>query len=321
MAGALALAPACRRTPDREAALRALVLEVVRPNAQALLAESRTFDAALQKSLDAGRDAFKRALLAWKRAATFRDGPLVQSNALVRAMFWPARPKAIDAAVLGVGSIDRRSIEAASVDAKGLFALEYLLFAGTEGGERRHRYACEASANVVAYAERIARLLGDGRDYADAFARAGRDSVNQLIVQSIDTIEALAGRLAKLTRTASAGEIRPVAVESYYSGTSLAIALALVTGTEALYSGAGGGGLGDVAAGVSKPVDTRVRDAFTAARDALEKLGAPLEQSVRSNPSSMANASAAIKALELALKVDLASALGITLTFTSADGD
>jgi len=35
----------------------------------------------------------------------------------------------------------------------------------------------------------------------------------------------------------------------------------------------------------------------------------------------MAKAAAAIKALELALKVDLASALGITLTFTSTDGD
>jgi predicted lipoprotein len=313
--------------------LRALVLEVITPNTRAMVSESRALDEAIRAlpsgghgSLEAARSAFKKTLVAWKRSSAFRSGPVAQSNAFVRAMFWPARPKALDEVLFGNDPIDRRLVEGRGVDAKGLFGLEYLLFAGIDRSvgpswERRCRYAAEVSGNVLAYAERALRLIGDGREYAQVFASAGPESVNQLVAHSVDAIEGLAGRIAKLVRLAGEGEIRPVDVEGYYSALSCEIACALVAGTEALYSGPNGQSVSDLVALASRPTDDRIRRAFATARQALSGLNEPLEHAAKTNPSAMASVASAVKKLELAIKVDLVSALGITLSFTSTDGD
>ena len=53
----------------------------------------------------------------------------------------------------------------------------------------------------------------------------------------------------------------------------------------------------------------------------MQALGAPLERVVTTNRPALAVAAAVTKVLERSLKVDVASALGVTLTFQTGDGD
>jgi len=54
---------------------------------------------------------------------------------------------------------------------------------------------------------------------------------------------------------------------------------------------------------------------------AIESIGAPLEQVVPENPTAVQKAQDQTRALEVLCKADLASTLGVTLTFSSNDGD
>jgi predicted lipoprotein len=319
--------------------LAAIVRDVVAPNTARVAADSRALRAALvgfvgndsPASLRASQKAFRTALLSWKRLSTFKSGPVVETNALLRAMFWPARPRAIESALADPRPVSERRIEELGADAKGLFAIEYVMYAGVEeraepGGQgssndRRRQYLVEAATSVVAYAERTERLLGDGALFARTYAAAERSSLEQLLAHSIDSIEVVVGRIARIVRLRAQGTLRPTDVEGYYSKTSLEIALALLAGIEGLYLGSGSGGVTDLVSHITPSVDARVRTHFAAARDALSGLGAPLEEAARTKEPDLVRTQAVLRTLEVAMKTEVTSALGVSVTFSGSDGD
>jgi predicted lipoprotein len=323
---ALSAAFGCGRR-DQAAVLSALVTDVVLGMAREMRAQSSALHAALrtlssEPSLAHQRAAqadFKRATLAWKQGYAFRAGPFVSSNAFQRAAFWPARAVLIDEVLTAPEAIDEQRVEALGVDARGLYALEYLLFAPGNArslalpndahGHRARAYALELSANVRGYADRVQRLLGDGRDYAGSFAKAGRLSVDTLVAQALDTLSVVLGKFARVERAAREGVPLPFAVEGYFSGTSLDIVLSIVAGTERLYLGAGRGGLSELVAMVSKPIDEHVRTAFRDAERQLRTLGMPIETALEQQPKLFHEAAAAVRELRHVLEVEMQSAL------------
>lgn len=88
-----------------------------------------------------------------------------------------------------------------------------------------------------------------------------------------------------------------------------------------LYLGVGDGGLAALVKPVAPRIDRRVRERFAQANAALARVRMPLESLVVHDRVQVEAAFRALKELELALKVDLASALAVTLTFTAGDGD
>ena len=330
----------CAKPPKREQVLASLAREVVTADVADVVAESRDFEAALgrflgapgREALVAARDAWKRAMLAWKRAYCFRSGPLVDTNALLRTTFWPVRPAAIDAALAAPTPVDDAFVEELGVDAKGLFAIEALLFpeqgdtdavvalfAGAEH-ERRRSFMAALARHVSANATRAAGVLGNGHAFAEQFAAGGQQSLNRLIGQMVSTVENVASnRLNLVLGLDKSHMLRPSQVEGWPSGTSQAIALALLIGTQRLYDGEGR--LSELVKAAAPAIDQRIRSGFAAAVVSVEKLGAPLEQIVKVDRGALEAAVVATKALEVAMKVDLASALGITITFQSGDGD
>jgi predicted lipoprotein len=68
-------------------------------------------------------------------------------------------------------------------------------------------------------------------------------------------------------------------------------------------------------------IHERVRGTFRAAIGVASGLRAPLDDAVVANRAKVETLMAAVKALEIALKSDLASALGVTLDFASGDAD
>lgn len=316
----------CRKR-DRASVLEALAREVVGVMVHDVLVTSSELDAALRSLAEApspshhaaARNAFKPCALAWKRAYAFRAGPLAESHAFQRATFWPVPPSGILAVLSGSEVIDERCIEGLGVEQKGIFALEFLLFdvelarLGASSrevpGERARRYAREASGNVLGYARRVSKLLHSEQDYAAIFARDGQSSVAQLVVQVIDSVEILSGKLIRLPRAQARHDARWSAVEGFFSGLSLEVALALLTGTRQLYLGAAGGGLSTLVNGVSPAIDQHVRTCLDEADRSLRVLGGPIELALEASPAAYQAALRALAALQHTLKLEMASAL------------
>lgn len=340
LAGALGAMPGCRRSVTKGEVLHALVEQVVVPNTAALAQESRRLDGEIARlmagptiqTLRAVREQWQRALLSWKRAYAFRNGPVVETNGLLRAMFWPVRTAGIDSLIQGSQVIDETSVEALGVDRRGLFALEYLLcpadsderiVAGFSGpaGERRARLARSLSSNVLSYADKANRTLGNGKEYAAKFAAGGQDSVNRLVGQLVDTVENVAAsRLSRISGFAKSGLLKPTEVEGSGSRTSQQIALTYLQASERIYLGVDSG-LSQLVKAQSAPVDDHLRSGFSRAISAVSQLGLPLEEVAKRDLGRLDAAAAIVKSLELSLKTELASTLGVTLTFTSGDGD
>jgi len=263
--------------------------------------------------------AFKRATVAWKKAYAFRSGPFVSSDAFQHAAFWPVRASLVDGVLAEHEPLDEQRVQQLGVDARGLYALEYLLFGennasavlrlGEAFGQRVLAYALELSANVLGYADRIHRLLGDGHGYADSVANSGKLSVDSLVAQMLDTLTIVSGKFARIERARSENRALPFAVEGYFSKTSLDVVVAITAGIKSLYFGGASGGLSELVASVSKPIDDHVREAFRAAEQQLLAVGMPLELAFETQPSRFKAGAAAVAELRHVLDVEMAGAL------------
>jgi predicted lipoprotein len=333
---------ACDRRPPREIALDQLVRNVVVRDVKEVAVESERLESALsllerqttRSALVAARKAWKAAAIAWKRAYCFRAGPIVDTSALLRAAHWPARAKVVNATWRETNPIGDRTVDELGVDRKGVYALEHLLFGlapsddaiwGEWSNADNRRLPVFASAlgrDVARYARAAASKLGDGGAFATAFAGRGQDSVNVVVNGLIENVETLCEeRLAPILGMSDAGLFALAYVEGHPSGTSRELALAVLDGTERLYTGADAGGLAEVVNGLSPALHRRLVDAFAKAVSALQALPGPLEVAVKQRRPLLEVANKAVKELEIALKAELVSVLGVTLTFTTMDGE
>lgn len=299
------------RPRDRRAVLEALAREVVADLAGDLAHRTRELHLAVTVFSNEPRPAtrhdarrrFLDAVLAWKRAQAFRSGPFVSSHAFQRAAFWPTSSAAVGAA-LAAPVLDEQLVEGLGVEARGLWALEYLLFAPrfeeAMDDVKLRRYARELSANVLGYSRRLSSELGDAREFARSFAQGGADSVATLGAQSVDTLEILRGKLER------AGRSPPeLSVEGYLSRSSTDVLDALLTGTESLYRG----GLEELATRVEPRVAPRVRGAFARLHERVHALGPQLELAVATRPEALRSAVSALAELKHVYEVELRSAL------------
>jgi hypothetical protein len=165
------------------------------------------------------------------------------------------------------------------------------------------------SSNVLGYADRIQRLLGDGRGYAASFSQAGKQSVDALASQALDTLSVVAGKFARVERARSENLPLPFAVEGYFSGSSLDIVQAIVAGTRQLYWGGGSGGLSQLVAFASQPIDDHVRAAFSEAEQGLRAVGMPIEVALEAQPGRFSRAAAAVAELRHVIEVEMLSTL------------
>lgn len=332
----------CARRVERAEVLSRLVLDVAVPDLQAVLAASEALDRELTAfgaaptsvTLAAARAAFAQCLLAWKRAQCFKNGPLVDTNALVRATFWPARPGAAETIMNGSEPIDSQRVEALGVDVKGLYTLEYVLFPpgltddaaltllSSERGRRRWLFASALGASVLAYARRASAAMGDGAAFARRFADGGKQSMSRVVAQLITSVESLAmNRLGAVLGLSDSRLLKASDVEGAPSHLSSKVIGAELGALSRLYRASGSASLSGLTKSLSAPVAARIDGALAAAEAAVAALHAPLEVAVVERRAQTLAALAAVKNLERALKVDLASTLGVTLTFQAGDGD
>ena len=148
------------------------------------------------------------------------------------------------------------------------------------------------------------------------FVQGGQESLNRLVNQ-------LAWSLESLNET----QLRPLAVGEVgaetmgtASGLTKRLLLASMEGIRGVYGGGEGVGLDDWLRHLRSPVEERMDEQLRETLAAVAELDRPPAAGVDGAERARA-AYAVCHATELLIKVDVASALGVTLTFSPVDGD
>jgi hypothetical protein len=343
------LPSATAQTPARDAVLRDLARDVIAPAYQSLVAQCRELTNAVgqftqttnQASLDQARKAWLAAADAANRIRCFQAGPMADSDDAPTFYYPQVTGDSIEGVIADSShAIDQSRIDEVGANSKGLYAAEYLLFdrrggQATEpmesakaldllsGSERRREYLLAIVRDMETKAGQIADAWIASGDHATAakFAAGGHVSIDVLVNHLAGSLEALQNRLSFPLMLPNPLSHQLYRIERSRSASSLEGAMAQLEGIQKIYRGSGGLGLGDAVKAVNAPLAKRIDDQFDKAMSAAKAIGEPLEQAAVDKRPAVQNACDQTHALEILFKVDLASALGVTITFTSGDGD
>ena len=297
-------------------------------------------------TLEAAQQALKTARLAWQDANLFQFGPA--ESAVLRGALntYPTDADLIEANVASgnyvLGSIANQA-------AGGFPTLDYLLHGmGSDPAETLAKYTTDASAaQRIAYVQdnvafiktntdaTVNEWLATGGNYIGTFLsadKAGVDvgsSLGELVNALVLHYERFLrdGKIGIPAGVRSAGVPRPRSTEAFYGGYSVELAVANVKAIERLFLGAGLNGAEGIgldenlqaleATDLSNDIKATLRATITA----LEGLNDPLSTQIETDADAVTAAFTTMQQLVVLLKADLASMLGITITFQDNDGD
>lgn len=330
----------------RRGFLQTLTNAVVLPGYRALVIQATNLDVAVdnlvsapgQEQLAIAQDAWRATRRAWRETEAFRLGPSESQHTATR-IDWPAaNPDQIDAEVAGSASLSSAYLDTLGAPKVGLQAIEYFLFdaggdaavvnglAGTGNGRRR-AYLSALATNVR---ERVTELRDAweptggnfGADLVDSgiggntfpTLKAAFDEVVNRMIFTAENVEE--EKLGKPLGVDGAGP-RPDLAETPRSGDADSGIIGDLVGIDLIYRAA----LGAAVAPLSAEVDANVRQLLDQAIDAVRAIPTPLADAVVQHPDEVRAAYEAVQRLRRALTLDVASVLGVTLTFGGTDGD
>lgn len=338
---------------DRQGMLQNLATNVVLPaftefaaKTDSLVAQAGSFgQQPTATGLAATQALWLRTALAYKRCEAYQFGPLQAQQLAAQLDFWPTRPANTEALLAANATIDQTLLAQQGVSVKGLAALEYALYHdGSDAALARFGTAADATkrrAYLLAVAQDLSAKAHQVRDawqngYATTYAQQDEldinGSVNQTANQLIILIEFLKNTAVGVPAGKKDGTVHADQVEAYESGTSTAHLLSDLTSVERLLTGAGpagstGPGLNALldhlgAQSGSQPLSAAILAQLADCRAKASALnGMPLTQAVQQNPAGATALYDSLKKLLVLTKVDMVSAVGVTLTFSDNDGD
>jgi len=298
-------------------------------------------------TLEAAQESLKKARITWQRINLLQFGPA--ETVALRSFIntFPADTgkieSNIDSGSFTLGTLDNQN-------AAGFPAMGYLLhgvgdtaedivsrYTTAGDAEQRLGYLTDNMDFVQANIEQVINAWKpDGGDNIGTFLsedNAGTDvgsSLGQLFNASFVVHYERFLRDAKIgipSGVRSANIPRPGNVEAFYGGYSVELALANLQTVENLYLGRtfeGTDGIGleeNLQALGAEDLDNTVKNEFTEAFSALESLQDPLSAQIDNNNDPVLNAFIEVQDLVGLIKSDIASRLGITITFQDNDGD
>ncbi len=360
LVASLALVSACSDDAvvevDRNAVLRDLTDNVMLPTYRDLTPRMDALSQSLgalcatpsSESLTAARTAWSDARGAWKRAAAFRGGPMETLNTYPTVDFYPVSTTAVEALIAGADPLTADSLDAVGTNRRGLPGIEVVLFDGTRdaptllaalrdgsGPSRRCQYLVAAGANVArATTAFVTAWEPTGGGYARTLATAGQGSsittsraaIDLVVNQVINTLDVLqVSRLSVPNGSRNGGTQQPDQTESIPSGRSTTDLSDSLAGVRELYYGTHGTrqglGIGAMVVARNPSLDRSVRAEFDATAQALAAITVPVPRAVTEQRPQVEAAITELGRLKRLIKVDVANALGVTISFTDNDGD
>jgi predicted lipoprotein len=341
---------------DRTALMQRIVDEIALPGTDQFVATAGALDAAAQifvtapdeKALDAVRSAWRAASAAWHRLDVFSGRELMTVRSRINK--WPPNPMMIERLLQAHSPITQEQVAGAGSTQKGLATLATLLFpapgnpdtvlttlAGADNAQLR-AYLTALTADLVIAANDYQRVwttaseVDPGRGYAATLIATAHgtgmtaDAVGMLLNDMVEMLEGilaekLAAPLGK--STGGDGSPDPALVEAAGSGEAIAAMGASLSGLQAVFRAGYDDYLDSLGADDAggAPLSAAIDAQITASMTALQAIDRPLEEAVRTETAQIEGAYDAIKSLLVLIKVDMANKLGITITFSDADGD
>ncbi len=342
------------RSYDRQAMLTSTRDQVIVPAFRLFTEQSTAFQdqaALLDNSpsnliISGIQDQWLSAATAWEQAAVYSFGPAETLN-LASGVAYEANPTVIENAVIGTAPITQAFVDGLPASAKGLWALEYLLF-DRDGGNAallprlttapdaaRRRALIVALATDLTLRAAAAEAAWTAGAYPAAFVAADGNDVNSSISQLANAIvqhtEVLKNkRLGIPLGDANAGVAQPARAVGYRSRTSGQLLNAGLRGIRAAFQGNATTAT-TPATGLDNLLDhlgaqgangQKLSDAIQTQFAAAETLATgDIVSLVDQQRQPVLDLQTATKQLTVLLKVDMVSKLGVLLTFNDNDGD
>jgi hypothetical protein len=343
--------PVASSAPDlRQAILRSWTEHLILPayetlsqRTDALRDASAAFCASPDEAgLTATRAAWDQARGAFDAVSVFKFGPHVDYPARLgpNLNFWPARPDSIDAAIAGDTPLSAESLAGQGAAARGLPAVEYVLFglaaddlAAFDASGRRCAYLVAASTDVAQLADALALAWSpEGGGFANELTDPDtkglsltsiQEALSEVVNRMLFALDDM--RSEKLGKNLGTDAPSPDSAESRFSGRAVQDLRDVLVMIELLYHGAeveGGLGLADDPRLLDRPdVTGRFDAALRVARARLDEIPGTLGEAVVAAPETVTAASQALRDVQVVLQTDVRALLSLNAAFNDADGD
>ncbi len=357
LAGDLQAAPAA--TFSRPAMLQDIATKVMIPGVRDFQAKCMALETAAAKlesepteaNVKYTQAAWEETCLAWKRLQWIQFGPVKDRAYWSALTFKPVYPQSIEKVLRDTKPITPDYLADQGAAAKGVYTLEYLLFdlpqgqtawVGEDGkptkiaaprlaakwlleGEtaaRRRSYVHELARDLVAQLKEAQAII-DAPDFVANYVNDGQSSLNLAVNGLLDELESGVVNVLRLYVDQFANRaLRYDQIEGYAGGLSVRVLEEELAGLEKLYRGAGGIGMDDYVKHVNPALAERMEQHLAKGREALKAFrDTPVDQSLVNHYAAMERAHDELRELEIQIKLDVVSSLGITLLFSSTDGD
>lgn len=292
-----------------------------------------------QRELRDVQSAWRDTQSAWQPLEMLQLGPAIERRTQRQINFWPVRPKLLEPLLADANPIDAERIDTLGVSAKGLPALEYLLFPAEKAGvhPKKHCNVVQALAgHIKAEAQGLAAdWRGPDGGFARQLAEAGQhpqhsafasadQALSDVVNLLIAGLDALKSRKVGKPLEKSSDGASLERIESWRAGTSLDHIRDNLRGFELLFFGPGkdGFGLDDYLARIERPGLARViRGELDAAQKALAAIRPPMHIAVVSQRRQMEQLYKSLGRLQNLMETEVADALKVDLGFNTSDGD
>lgn len=339
---------------DRGAMLRNLSENVAYPLVQDVSAQSdllvqRVYDFRnnpTPETLTALREQWISTKLAWERSEVVAlDADMALLTQIDK---WPSNENFIEDFIVEESVINVAFVAGSGSTSKGLPAVEYFIFdADAEDAAivtrlqepQRMAYLVAAAENVRDNIHTLQTFWSpEGGNYVATFASAELDdgnlqsSVSMSVNEIVAVLEGMIQKeIAVPLGSKSYGEPFPTAAEGWRSLSSTSNLIANLEGVRLILTGdhpdgTEGVGLNDYLDALDAmsgdiPLSEAINTQMDKAMAALQAIDEPLTVAIESDKEAVEQARDELRALLVLIKNDMASHLGVTITFNDSDGD
>lgn len=332
----------------QEAATSA-VEDFIRPGFHQLAAQSASLGTKVaamcaspsEAALQTSRNQFKSVVTAYSRVEFVQIGPLGQADRLQRLLFWPDRRgialKQVQQALAAEDetAANARTLKEKSVAMQGLVALEYVLFgSGAEGlatadGAYRCRYASAIATLVADLAATIDGEWADPAGFAAALENPKPDAADfrtrtevleKLAATLVNGAEAIRDQRLTPILGASGDAPKPKSALFWRSGMTAPALTANFAGLAEFFNKAK---FPEAMGAENAWIANGANFEFANAARAAGLITSPMEQAVADSRQIKALQYMVIvtKSLDTLLGQNMSAALGLSVGFSSLDGD
>lgn len=280
-------------------------------------------------------------LKTWKHLELYNLGIIEDSFIHFEINRWPTNIGIVNNFIEGTETINADFIAGNGSSSKGISAMEYLLFSFDDNQEildqfttspnfeRRQAYLLSLSENLETKAIALQTLwIMHETDFISSLENGISGSQNQLTNAMVALIEEIIiSKLGNPLGNGNGGEINIEDLEAYRSENSLLIIQEHLIALKTLYTGnfnqdSINWGFNDYLYLIGR---TTLNDAITVSfnncQERLDVILGSLKQELQDTPQNVIELQDALNGLLVLIKVDMANAIGTTITINDNDGD